>query len=243
MSASRLTIDGLRAAIEGRDAATLIGFYSPDAVLQIIDRDHPPSRPTELVGQAAIGEYLAETCGRDMTHRVEDGVTEGDRIAFSQLAPTRPASAWPARQCCSWPTAALRGRRCSSCGTGEAPRHDDRALADRRSFRAQAGRHRTPSDLGARHRPPGRTTRRAAAYWLHRRPGSYGRARMAGGDTCRTRARLGEASHPGGASAMGKGAGALRCFGNSPLDDLARPIVSISSAALCCWRSATTAPR
>jgi len=85
MSASRLTIDGLRAAIEGRDAATLIDFYSPDAVLQIIDRDHPPSRPTELVGQAAIGEYLAETCGRDMTHRVEDGVTEGDRIAFSQL--------------------------------------------------------------------------------------------------------------------------------------------------------------
>jgi hypothetical protein len=85
MSANRLTMDALRTAIEHRDAATLIGFYRPDAVLQIIDRDHPPSRPTELVGQAAIGEYFADTCGREMTHRIEDGVTEGDRMAFSQV--------------------------------------------------------------------------------------------------------------------------------------------------------------
>jgi hypothetical protein len=85
MSADRLTIDALRTAIEGRDATTLIGFYHPDAVLQIIDRDHPPSRPNELVGQTAIGNYLADTCGRDMTHRIEEDVTEGDRMAFSQL--------------------------------------------------------------------------------------------------------------------------------------------------------------
>ncbi len=85
MSGQNVSIAALRTAIEGRDAASLLAFYRPDAVLRIIDRDHPPSRPTELVGQAAIGGYFADTCGRDMTHRVEDGVVEGDRMAFSQL--------------------------------------------------------------------------------------------------------------------------------------------------------------
>ena len=85
MSPQRVSIPALRAAIEGRDAATLLGFYRPDAVLRIIDRDHPPSRPIELVGHTAIGGYFVETCGRNMTHRVEDGITEGDHVAFSQV--------------------------------------------------------------------------------------------------------------------------------------------------------------
>ena len=84
MSAHTISIDTLRAAIEGRDATALLGFYRPDAVLRIIDPDHPPSRPTELVGRTAIGGYLADTCGRDMTHRVEDVLTDGDRLVFSQ---------------------------------------------------------------------------------------------------------------------------------------------------------------
>jgi ketosteroid isomerase-like protein len=85
MSAQPVSIDALRAAIEGRNAATLLGFYRNDAVLRIIARDHPPSRPAELVGHAAIRGYFADTCGRDMTHRVEDGIAEGDRLAFSQF--------------------------------------------------------------------------------------------------------------------------------------------------------------
>jgi hypothetical protein len=85
MSAQALSIDTLRAAIEGRDATTLLGFYHPDAVLRIIDRDHPPSHPTELVGHAAIGAYFADTCGRDMIHRIEDAMDDGDRMVFSQM--------------------------------------------------------------------------------------------------------------------------------------------------------------
>jgi len=85
MSNEPLTITRLRAAIEGRAAATLTGFYRPDAVLRIIDRDHPPSHPNELAGRAAIGEHFADVCGRDMTHRVEDGIVQGDQMAFSQL--------------------------------------------------------------------------------------------------------------------------------------------------------------
>jgi hypothetical protein len=73
MSAQALSIDTLRAAIEGRDATTLLGC------------DHPPSHPTELVGHAAIGAYFADTCGRDMIHRIEDAMDDGDRMVFSQM--------------------------------------------------------------------------------------------------------------------------------------------------------------
>jgi hypothetical protein len=48
MSPQPVTIEALRAAIEGRNAAALLSFYRSDAVLRIIDRDHPPSRPREL---------------------------------------------------------------------------------------------------------------------------------------------------------------------------------------------------
>jgi hypothetical protein len=39
----------------------------------------------EPVGHAAIGGYFADTCGRDMTHRIEDAMADGDRMVFSQM--------------------------------------------------------------------------------------------------------------------------------------------------------------
>jgi ketosteroid isomerase-like protein len=78
------SIAGLRRAIEGRDAKTLASFYAPDAVLRIIDQTHPPSGPMELRGKDAITAYYDDVCGRAMTHRVEFGVAEGDRLAFTQ---------------------------------------------------------------------------------------------------------------------------------------------------------------
>jgi ketosteroid isomerase-like protein len=79
-----ITIPALRRAIEGRDGKTLIGFYADDAVLQIIDQDNPPSRPLEIKGRDAIAAYFDDVCGRAMTHRVESGIVEGDRIAYTQ---------------------------------------------------------------------------------------------------------------------------------------------------------------
>ena len=79
-----LTLPALRRAIEGRDAATLAGFYADDAVMQIVDQQHPPSRPLEIRGRDAIAAYFNDICGRAMTHRVEDGIAEGDRLAFTQ---------------------------------------------------------------------------------------------------------------------------------------------------------------
>ena len=79
-----LTIPALRRAIEGRDAETLASFYADDAVLQIIDQLNPPSKPLEIRGHDAIAAYFGDVCGRAMTHRVEVGITEGDRLAFTQ---------------------------------------------------------------------------------------------------------------------------------------------------------------
>lgn len=81
---ANLTLPALRAAIENRDAATLAGFYADNAVLQVIDQEHPPSRPRELKGRDAIAAYFDDICGRPMTHRVENGIAEGDRLAFTQ---------------------------------------------------------------------------------------------------------------------------------------------------------------
>ena len=92
-----LTIPALRQAIETRDGATLAGFYADDAVLRIIDAAHPPSDPLEIKGGAAIAAYYDDVCGRTMTHSVDIGIAEGDRLAFLQNC-TYPDGK---RVCCS----------------------------------------------------------------------------------------------------------------------------------------------
>ena len=79
-----ITLPNLRRAIETRDGATLAGFYADDAVLRIVDSVHPPSRPQEIKGRAAISAYYDDVCGRTMTHSVDFGIAEGDRLAFLQ---------------------------------------------------------------------------------------------------------------------------------------------------------------
>ena len=79
-----VTVADLKRAIEGRDAKSLAGFYADDAVMQIIDRDNPPSRPRELKGRAAIAAYFEDVCGRAMTHKIEAGVADADHLAFTQ---------------------------------------------------------------------------------------------------------------------------------------------------------------
>lgn len=74
----------LRKAIENCEAQTLIGFYANDAIMRIIDRDHPPSKPMELKGKSEIARYYEDVCSRAMTHRVESAVTDGEHMAFTQ---------------------------------------------------------------------------------------------------------------------------------------------------------------
>ena len=79
-----VTVAGLKRAIEGRKDSALAGLYADDAVVQVIDRDNPPSKPRNLQGKSAISSYFEDVCGRDMTHKVEAGVAVGNRLAFTQ---------------------------------------------------------------------------------------------------------------------------------------------------------------
>jgi ketosteroid isomerase-like protein len=84
MTLSTTAIADLKRAIEGRDGTALANLYAPDAIVRIIDRDNPPSRPRELKGKAAIASFYEDVCGRNMSHQLENGIADGDRIAFTQ---------------------------------------------------------------------------------------------------------------------------------------------------------------
>lgn len=77
-------IEMLRRGLEGRDAALLAGLYADDAEVRVVDRVHTPSAPLELRGREAIAAYYEDICRRDMTHRVEEAVVDGDRLALTE---------------------------------------------------------------------------------------------------------------------------------------------------------------
>ena len=79
-----VSVADLKRAIEARDGHALSSFYADDAVMHIIDRDNPPSRPREVRGKAAIAAFHDDVCSRAMTHKVETGVADSNRLAFVQ---------------------------------------------------------------------------------------------------------------------------------------------------------------
>ena len=83
-SAGGLYFEDLRSAIEQLDADRLISLYADDAEMYTVNRNAPPSLPKVRRGKEQIAEYLADVCGRAMTHRVENEVLGEDRIAFTE---------------------------------------------------------------------------------------------------------------------------------------------------------------
>ena len=83
---TKLRVNGaaIKQAIETRDGKALAGFYRDDAVVRIIDRNNPPSRPREIRGRAAIATFWDDICSRAITHSVDTTIAEGDRLAFTQ---------------------------------------------------------------------------------------------------------------------------------------------------------------
>jgi ketosteroid isomerase-like protein len=79
-----LDFEALRRAIEQSDADSLTNFYADDAEVLTVNRNSTPSSPQVLHGKEHIAEYLADVCGRDMTHRVENEVVGQNRIAFNE---------------------------------------------------------------------------------------------------------------------------------------------------------------
>lgn len=84
MESDLFSLSALSRAIEARDSAAMRAFYADDARMRIIDRDHPPSHPQDLVGSGAIAAYFDDVCGRTMTHKLENGFVDGDHLAFTQ---------------------------------------------------------------------------------------------------------------------------------------------------------------
>ena len=73
-----LDFGALRDAIEGRDADALLGFYSEDAELRIVNADDQDGPAFELRGRAQIERYLRTLCDQQMTCGVEDEVLIGE---------------------------------------------------------------------------------------------------------------------------------------------------------------------
>jgi hypothetical protein len=68
--------DILRQGIEGHTPETLLSLYA--------DRNATPSNPKVLHGRDEIGEMLSDVYSRDMTHKLEGCVVQGDRAAYSE---------------------------------------------------------------------------------------------------------------------------------------------------------------
>jgi ketosteroid isomerase-like protein len=74
----------IKKAIEGRDGKLLSSFYADDALVRVIDRNNPPSKPREIRGRAAITTFWDDICSRAMTHKVDTTIADGDNLAFTQ---------------------------------------------------------------------------------------------------------------------------------------------------------------
>jgi SnoaL-like domain len=71
-------------AVEERDAETQAAMYAPDATVTIADRVTQPGAPRVLSGSGEIGAWIADVCGREMSHAVTHSVQDRDGAAFTE---------------------------------------------------------------------------------------------------------------------------------------------------------------
>lgn len=86
MTTTTTAIDptALVTAIQNRDSSALAASYAPDAVISIVDHDHPPASPQVLSGRAEIEAYYRDVCGRNLDHAVPTIVSTDTVLAFEQ---------------------------------------------------------------------------------------------------------------------------------------------------------------
>ncbi|MGW1777709.1 nuclear transport factor 2 family protein [Streptomyces sp. NPDC002143] len=81
---SAFDTETLRRGVEGQTATTLLSLYADDAELRVIDHNTQPSRPRVLHGRDEIAQLLEDVYSRDMTHKLEECIVQGDRAAYSE---------------------------------------------------------------------------------------------------------------------------------------------------------------
>ncbi|MET7601482.1 nuclear transport factor 2 family protein [Streptomyces avermitilis] len=84
MAGPAFDTEALRRGIEGHSAADLLSLYADDAEIRVVDRNTQPSHPKIMHGRNEIGEMLDDVYGRDMTHKLEQCVIQGDHVAFTE---------------------------------------------------------------------------------------------------------------------------------------------------------------
>ncbi|QFR01909.1 nuclear transport factor 2 family protein [Streptomyces phaeolivaceus] len=77
-------VEALRRGTEEANAATLLSLYADDAELRVVDRDTQPSHPKVLHGRSEIAAMFDDVFSRDLTHKVEQCVVQGDQVAFTE---------------------------------------------------------------------------------------------------------------------------------------------------------------
>jgi len=84
MTTTGTTFDltALGRTVQQRDAAGRLAFYADDAVIEIVDREHPPSAPLRYSGVEEIRGYVEDVAARDMTHSVRHALSDGDTAAL-----------------------------------------------------------------------------------------------------------------------------------------------------------------
>ncbi|MFD7935035.1 nuclear transport factor 2 family protein [Streptomyces sp. NPDC059755] len=81
---SAFDTETLRRSVEGNTATALLSLYADDAEIRVIDHNTQPSQPKVLHGRDEIGRMLEDVYSRDMTHKLEECIVQGDRVAFSE---------------------------------------------------------------------------------------------------------------------------------------------------------------
>lgn len=76
-------LDRFTRAVEERDASTQLSMYGPQATVTITDKVSQPAAPRVLHTRDEIGSWLAEICGRDMTHSVKHRVNDDTGAAYT----------------------------------------------------------------------------------------------------------------------------------------------------------------
>ncbi|ANP51225.1 hypothetical protein J2Z21_003032 [Streptomyces griseochromogenes] len=83
-TATAFDTETLRRGIEGSTGDTLLSLYTDDAEVRIIDRNTQPSHPKVLHGRSEIRQMLDDVYSRDMTHKLDRCVVQGDHAAYSE---------------------------------------------------------------------------------------------------------------------------------------------------------------
>jgi ketosteroid isomerase-like protein len=69
-------------AVTERDAEATLRSYADDAVIEVVDREHPPSSPLRISGREAIRAHVSDVAARDMKHSVRHAIGGGDSASL-----------------------------------------------------------------------------------------------------------------------------------------------------------------